>query len=225
MELVRHGRVVWLRFSSGEEREQKCFDDAAAEVVLRDLIDQHTRDGWTESAETKKRREKFEAARRAAAERLEQAKALSQAADPRAAICERFPDRFELIRSEIVAIDEPTESGFRVRLANGGAIVCGTANDSLWLYPDAESLERNDHAVFFGADAEPPEGDSELDGTRFEGIEVAWFLEETHQRHWFTTRAEPNVAHAWEFDGGLAETSRTPSEVLATALKEAISRG
>ena len=75
--------------------------------------------------------------------------------------------------------------------------------------------------------AGPPEGDSELAGTPFEGIEVDWFLEEAHQRHWFTTVSEPDRARAWEFDGGLVEDdpARTPTQVLASAMRALLAQG
>lgn len=224
LELVRHGRTVFVQRSSGEEEAKSFFDDAAAESGLRGLLEAHAGEGWVESAQTRRQREQQEQVRVAAAARLEQAIALSKAADPRAALRELDAERFAPVLGLVVAIDDPSEGGFRVRLQGGGAIVCGTANDALWFYSDAES---DDHDVYFGADAGPPEGDCELDGTRFEGAEVNWFLEEAHRRHWFTTREEPNVAHAWEYDGGLSEsaTARTPSQVLASVLKDRLGQG
>jgi hypothetical protein len=71
-----------------------------------------------------------------------------------------------------------------------------------WLYVDAAALARNDHCLFFGPDAGPPEGDAELDGTEYEGAEVDWFLEESAwDCFWFSP--SDGVARWYEFDGGL----------------------
>lgn len=60
-----------------------------------------------------------------------------------------------------------------------------------------------------------------------EGVEVDWFLEEAHQRHWFTTVSGPDRGRAWDFDGGLVEDDpgRTPTQVLASAMRALLARG
>lgn len=231
LEFTRHGRTAFIKHAGGEEREQGFFDDAAAEAGLSELLRAHQAEGWVESAETIARREKQEQERAEAAVRLARAVALTEEADPRAALRshagERFAEAsedFEAVLACVVKLEQPSAAGFRVRLSGGRAIEWSLLGDSLWVYDDEETAN---HALYFGEDAGPPEGDSELAGTPFEGVEVDWFLEEAHQRHWFTTASEPDRARAWDFDGGLVDdaSARTPTQVLASAMRALLARG
>jgi hypothetical protein len=87
--------------------------------------------------------------------------------------------------------------------------------ETLWLYLDADSPDAN---LVFGADAGPPEGDTELSDTPFADTEVHWFLQEWPWDHyWFVSG---DAARCYALDGGVApEVRREPiAELLAERL-------
>jgi hypothetical protein len=84
----------------------------------------------------------------------------------------------------------------------------------LWLFLDAE---RDDHNLFFGAEAGPPDGDAVLEDTAYAEAGVEWFLQEwPADRYWFF---DGDAAHAWEADGGVNDglTHRGPLADLLVA--------
>ncbi len=221
-ELQRLGRVVFVKQADGSETEQGCFDDAAAQAELERLTQELLAAGWTESAETRAKREAKERAADAATRRLARHRALANAPDApatlRAFVGDALPAGPELdaFLAKVESIDSPTEGGFRVRVKGGAAIEWATSDEvpltALWFHPDADDSE---HSLYFGADAGPPEPPDELG-------EVDWFLQEWPQdRYWFTTDAEPIIARCYELDGGLHEPEshpRTPEQVLLAKL-------
>lgn len=225
VELQRLDRVLFRREANGEESEQGYFDEAAAEDALRAAVVQLLSTGWLESAETQARRAQLEAKHALGARFTE----LCARADARAALREHLADflpageALERFLAHVVGLDTPTTGGFVVRLDTGGAVEWGAGVDApllvLWLYPDAAALERNEHALFYGDDAGPPEPPAELEG-------VDWFLEEwPADRYWFTTSDEPEVARCYELDGGLHARQtppRSPREVLLASLVAAL---
>ncbi len=231
IEFARLGRVVFLRNAEGAETEQGFFDDDAAEAGLHVMLDARLAEGWAESVETITARDELRREQANRAARQASNDALQAASDPRAALrvlagpC--FADGredFEVVLSRVARIEGASEGGFRVVLEGGGAIEWSCDLDApltgLWLYPDAQALELNSHALYFGDDASPPEP---VDGLE----EAAWFLEELpDDRYWFTTPGAPGEARAWEFDGGLHERehpARSPTRVLAAKLREKLS--
>ncbi|MBL8914292.1 MAG: hypothetical protein JNM17_26540 [Archangium sp.] len=232
VEVVRHGRVVTVEFGDGRTEDHGAFDDDAAEEQLQVRVDQFLSDGWEESADLKAEREK----RRAAAEHRARLKtkneALAAAADPRTALRQAGGRWFSDADAQDVAaflalvelIEDADESGFVVRLTNGGAVrwVCGDGEDqpldSLWLYRDAKAFESNDHVVFFGVDAGPPETPDEVNG------DVDWFVQTfaPNEKYWFTREQAPWAAHSWEHDGGLKEDGRSPEQVLLSVIMNAL---
>lgn len=221
-ELQRIGRVVFVKQADGTETEQGCFDDAAAQAELERLTEELLAAGWTESAETRARREARERATDAAKRRLARHQALATAGDARSALREFLLDalpsgpELDAFLAKVESIDSPTGGGFRVRLIDGAAIEWAASDDApltaLWFHPDADDSE---HSLYFGADAGPPEPPDELG-------EVDWFLQEWPQdRYWFTTDAEPTIARCYELDGGLHDLEsppRTPEQVLLAKL-------
>ncbi|MBM4783690.1 MAG: hypothetical protein GQE15_38975 [Archangiaceae bacterium] len=221
-ELQRIGRVVFVKQADGTETEHGCFDDAAAQAELERLTQDLLAAGWTESAETRAKREARQRAADAATRRLARHRALANAphapAALRAFVGDALPAGRELdaILAKVESIDSPTEGGFRVRVKGGAAIEWAASDDApltaLWFHPDADDSE---HSLYFGADAGPPEPPDELG-------EVDWFLQEWPQdRYWFTTDAEPTIARCYELDGGLharESPTRTPEQVLLTRL-------
>ena len=134
IEFTRHGRTVFIKHAGGEEREQGFFDDASAESGQGDLLRAHQSEGWVESAETIALREKQEQQQAEAALRLARAVALTEAVDSRAALRsharERFADAsedFEAVVACVVKLEQPSASGFRVRLSGGRAIGRGAS--------------------------------------------------------------------------------------------------
>ncbi|MBL8919012.1 MAG: hypothetical protein JNJ54_09155 [Myxococcaceae bacterium] len=225
--LQRIGRTIFEQQGDGET-QHGYFDDAAAEAALAVLLDARLAEGWTESAETRARRE-AEAARRAQAEeRLRRHRALCEAPDPREALRAFLGDAvpagpaLDALLARVASVHTPTEGGFRVALTSGGALewAAGEAPlEALWAYPDARAADGNQHALFFGPDAAPPEPPDELDG-------VAWFLEEwPNDRFWFTAPDAPTEARCYELDGGVAEPEtppRSPREVLLARLNDVL---
>lgn len=226
VELVRFDRVVTVTHADGRSVDHGAFDAAAAEEQFGVLLDQFYEQGFVESAQTTKQREDaLEAKARSAASRARN-EATASAADPRvalrAAAAEWFADadaaEVEALLQFVTRIDDADEVGFRVHLSTGGAIIWTrgheTALDALWLYPDAEAVEDDDHAVFFGVgDAAPPETPEEVG-------DVDWFLQtySPNEKYWFTREQAPWVAHSWEHDGGLKEDGRSPQQVLVSVL-------
>lgn len=223
-ELQRIGRVVFVKQADGTETEHGCFDDAAAQAELERLSQELLAAGWTESAETRARREASERATDAAKRRFARHQALATAGDARSALREFLLDALpsgpglDAFLAKVESIDSPTDGGFRVRLNDGAAIEWAASDDApliaLWFHPDADDSE---HSLYFGADAGPPEPPDELG-------EVDWFLQEWPQdRYWFTTDAEPTIARCYELDGGLHDPEsppRTPEQVLVAKLTD-----
>lgn len=221
-ELQRIGRVVFVKQADGTETERGCFDDAAAQAELERLTLELLAAGWTESAETRAKREARQRSADAATRRLARHRALADAPDARAALSAFVGDglpggpEFDAFLARVHSIDRPTEGGFRVRLDGGAAIEWAASDDApltaLWFHPDADDPE---HSLYFGADAGPPEPPDELG-------DVDWFLQEWPQdRYWFTTDAEPTIARCYELDGGLHDPeapTRTPEQVLLAKL-------
>lgn len=227
VELQRLGRLLFRRDASGAETQQTFFDDGAAEQAFQDALAALHADGWLDSAETRAHREQLER-KHALRERFNELCARPDAAAAlRELVTDVFPagDDLERLLAHVSALDSPTTGGFRVRLDTGGAIEWSASPEEpllvLWLYPDADALARNEHALFFSDDAAPPEPPDELGA-------VDWFLEELPEdRYWFTTREQPEVARCYEFDGGVhapEAPSRTPGQVLLAALVSRLHR-
>lgn len=222
VEFQRIGRVVFVERSNGEQTEHGCFDDAAAQAEFERLTQELLAEGWTESAESRAKREAKQREADAANQRLARHRALAAAPVARDALrgflSGALPAGSDLdaFLAKVQSIDSPTEAGFRVRL-EGDAAIEWAANDdppltALWFHPDADDSE---HSLYFGADAGPPEPPDELG-------EVDWFLQEWPQdRYWFTTDTEPTIARCYELDGGLHDPEsppRTPEQVLLAKL-------
>jgi hypothetical protein len=78
-----------------------------------------------------------------------------------------------------------------------------------WIWVETE----DGFEVVFGRDLGPPAGDSELAGSRFEGVPVSWFLSYGLSQHWFMT--PDGEIFLFDFDGGVADE---PEELDAGAL-------
>jgi len=107
--------------------------------------------------------------------------------------------RFEALVARVVGIDDDAT----LRLAGGGSIVIGLDGagvTTLWLHLDDDD---DQHHLYFGPDAGPPEGDQELAGTRFAGVDVDWCIEESPWDRFFFV--VDGVCHRFELDGGVTE--------------------
>jgi len=218
VELIVYGRVLCVTECDGSgapvASERSCFDAAAAVAARDRLIAERTGQGWALSEATRARRAAEDTARAEAEVRRAEHQALCEAGDPRAALREHararlagrgLPDaawrRFEEVLARVRAVDEPDRSGFPVRFEGGGS-ACWSG-DTLWLYLEED---QGDHALCFGEDVGPPEGDGELSSTRFAGVPVRWILQELPwDRYWFHAEGRPEVAYCFELDGGLHE--------------------
>jgi hypothetical protein len=226
--LQRLGRTLFETRPDGSEATHGFFDDAAAEAALAVMLDARLAEGWSESAETRARRDAEAHEQAVAAQRLARHRALCDSRPAADALRDFLGDTFppgpalEALLARVTGLEAPTVGGFRVALTGGGAIEWSAGDsplDALWLYPDERATSANQHALAFGPDMAPPEPPDDLG-------DVDWFLEEwPNDRFWFTTPDAPAVARCYEFDGGVAPpepTPRTPHEVLLAKLNAAL---
>ena len=199
---LEHGRQVFITAGDALPTTRGFFDTPAAAAAFAALVAEHEADGWLpSSAELRRRGDRAEAEGRHAAIRARIVAARACAAPPDGArlllsTLSSAP-RFEALVARVVGIDDDAT----LRLAGRGSIVLGLDGagvTTLWLHLDDDD---DQHHLFFGPDAGPPEGDQELAGTRFAAVD--WCIEESPwDRFWFVV---DDVCHRFELDGGVTE--------------------
>lgn len=224
VDIAAIGRFVYVD-EAGTENRHGHFDDATAREAAAALVAKRIADGWREpdavvAARDAAARDKAalaaDLAAVAQAARTSAADALKRLAGP-ALGGPAFATL--LARAQEVSVAGAHRDDVTVRFAGGATLAWVRADGPsrhpvpslarvldhttrLWLYVDEAARARNDHQLFFADGAEPPEGDSELHGTPFEGEDVSWFLEELPwDRYWFI--APDGQARCWQMDGGL----------------------
>ena len=213
VEIQLIGRSLFVN-DGGVETMRNLFDDDEAKAEADALVAARIAAGWREPASVIAARVEAERASAALATRLH---ALAELAgtDPIGAL-QAFTDdlfegaSFQRLLERVEVIEDIDAHGFVIRF-RGGATASWVATPEqrltrLWLYLDPAAAARNDHHLFYGDGAGPPEGDAQLAGTAFEGTEVHWFLQEVPwDRYWFVA---DGVAHCYELDGGLHDDVR-----------------
>lgn len=228
VEIQLIGRSLFVN-ENGVETTRNLFDDGEARAEADALVAARLAAGWGDPEPIIAAR--AEAAHASAAIEI-RLRALADLAgtDPSGAL-RAFTkglfegSSFERLLERVEAVDEIDAHGFVIRFRDGATATWVATPDQrlarLWLYLDPGAAARNDHHLFYGDGAGPPEGDAQLDGTAFEGTEVHWFLQELPwDRYWFVAGG---VAHCYELDGGLNDEARSEkildlvAENLATA--------
>lgn len=234
----------------GSTRMRTLFDADAARAEAEALIAARRAEGWVDSDATRAATAAEEAERARYAALRERYQGLAAVRPVAEALIEHFAflaqDRgaATLLRAlfgAAISVEVDGGPGLIVRWGNGCRLECGPPaasvspslppsvraifeqHERIYFYDDATS----DHRVFVGHGAEPPEGDSELDGTSLAGHRGVWLMQEDPwDRYWLL---HPTAKHAsgepalvcYELDGGL----RGPvEERLGTVLLRIVTR-
>lgn len=226
-------RTIYLD-EGGSLTHEGHFDAEEAQAATAALIEARLADGWVETDESRGRREAVAAHERALHEQLARHEALAAAPNPAAAFTEHLAPlaaasaaaaaALTRVAGFVEGIEEPTPFGFLVRLRGGGGLRWSVGEEiedappalaallahvgAFWLYRNARELDDNNHTLYFGDDADPPESDQELHDTPLRGAAIAWFLQELPwDRYWFVANGS---VWSYQFDGGLSEDLGAP---------------
>jgi hypothetical protein len=159
---------------------RNLFDESEAKAEADALVAARIAAGWNEPATVIAARVEAERASDVLEIRLH---ALAELAgtDPIGAL-KAFTEglfegpSFQRLLEHVEVVDEIGARGFVIRFRDGATAVWAATPEHwlarLWLYLDPSAATRNEHHLFYGDGAGPPEGDAELDGTTFEATEV-----------------------------------------------------
>lgn len=231
LEIQHVGRQLFITEGAASQTKG-YFDVDEARAAFDALVADKQAQGWTASAaeqQKEQQKEQKKKAQEALAARIEAAQANPDAKAGARSLLWMLAGapRFEDLIARVDAVDDEGN----LLLSGGARITLGLEADPsvegvhpwfrplralscLWLYLDDHS---NDHNLYFGAEAGPPEPESALEGTPFEHA-AEWFIQEAPwDRYWFYVpdevdplHAGGDVAHRYDFDGGLQEEFRGP---------------
>ena len=231
LEIDQQGRHIFI--TEGDDAKTRgFFDEGEAREAFAGLVAEARAAGYVDSA---RQRQKDEASQKRAAARADVEARIAAA---RAAAAPKDGARL-LLRSlaaapsfnDLVDRVEGVDDDGDLVLRGGARLVVSLhvpqpmyevapwfkdtlELSQLWLFLDAES---DDHNLFFGAEAGPPDGDAVLEDTAYADASVEWFLQEwPTDRYWFFAG---DAAHAWEADGSVNDslTHRGPLAHLVVA--------
>jgi len=215
-----------LTGAAATETTERCFDDDEARAWAEHWLDERLAAGWAPSEAMQRAEATRREARAKTDAKLVAWTALVDADDPSRAVREYLDflavdatgrERLATLCARVERVDHD----FTIRFAGGGRLVFGHARDERsgiaefdavldqlgigWLYDD----DSDDHRLFFGLDAGPPEMNAELSRTPLARLIITWAIEESPwDRYWLFARAtladtSAATLRCFELDGGL----------------------